>query len=109
MNYNALSKLPQADVNLRYSLTTIDGAANMKAVVSNVGNDVALMLRLIALNENGERVLPIWFTDNYISLVPNESKAIDISFDASWLAGKKVNLFIEGWNLNRKAGVLAQP
>jgi hypothetical protein len=53
-------------------------------VVTNHSSTVAFGNRLKVTNKNtGKRVLPIYMNDNYFTLLPNESKNIQIEFDES--------------------------
>jgi len=58
------------------------------------------MTRLkVVQNKSGKRVLPTFYKDNYFSMVPGETKTIDIEFENQYLDDEKVELIIEGWNL----------
>jgi len=48
--------------------------------------------------KSGERVLPAFYTDNYVSLVPNETRTITIEADASLFNGEDALVVIDGWN-----------
>jgi hypothetical protein len=47
---------------------------------------------------SGERVLPVYYTDNYISLVPNESRTFTVEADLTDLKGERALLLVDGWN-----------
>jgi mannosylglycoprotein endo-beta-mannosidase len=58
------------------------------------------MTRLMVTRANsGDRVLPIFYEDNYFSLFPGESRTISIQFAAADLAGEQPKLVVEGWNI----------
>ena len=68
--------------------------------ISNPTTNVALMIRLEVIRaRTGERVLPVYYEDNYFSLLPGESRTISIQFAAVDLAGEKPKLAVEGWNV----------
>ena len=49
----------------------------------NPGKSVALMVHLqLRRRRSGERVLPVYASDNYISLVPGESRQREFAFRA---------------------------
>ena len=70
------------------------------AKISNPTSDVALMIRLKVLkNESGERVLPVFYSDNYFSLLPGESKTVTLEFNENDWEGEQAKLMVEGWNI----------
>ncbi|HEY1790475.1 MAG TPA: glycoside hydrolase family 2 [Verrucomicrobiae bacterium] len=78
-----------------------DGQTYRLAVhISNPTPNVALMIRLKMIRANsGERILPIFYEDNYFSLFPGESRTMSIQFADSDLAGEQPKLAVEGWNV----------
>jgi hypothetical protein len=54
---------------------------------------IAFGIRLVLLNSTGERVLPVFYEDNYFSLLPGESKTVRIEGTGA------SRLRIEGWNM----------
>jgi hypothetical protein len=44
-------------------------------------------------------VLPVYYSDNYISLVPGESRTVTIEADAAALKGAAPVIAIDGWNV----------
>jgi hypothetical protein len=46
-----------------------------------------------------ERVLPVYYSDNYISLVPGESRTITIEAAAADLKGEAPRIVVDGWNV----------
>ena len=71
---------------------------HVRVQLKNTGNDVALENKLTLLNASGARILPAYYSDNYVSLLPGESKEIDIEYPASAAPGA-AQVAIRGWNL----------
>jgi len=70
------------------------------ATVQNPGKALALMVTLRLTNgKDGEDVTPVFWDDNYFSLLPGESRQITGRYDLPILAGKEVELEISGWNV----------
>jgi hypothetical protein len=96
----ALNQLPR--VRLRVS-TTVSGdeiTRHLAVKVINPTHSVALMIRLkVVRARSGERVLPIFYEDNYFSLLPGESRTVSVEFAAANLAGEPPKLAVEGWNI----------
>ncbi|MBC6110705.1 glycoside hydrolase family 2 TIM barrel-domain containing protein [Pedobacter fastidiosus] len=73
----------------------------IEVLLSNViGNPVAFFNRIALIdNETGKRILPAFYNDNYVSVLPGESKTVVVEY-----TGSQSNLAIEiyGWNVERK-------
>ena len=46
-----------------------------------------------------DRVLPVFYNDNYLSLLPGESKTILIEADSKNLGADKPQVTLDGWNV----------
>jgi len=49
--------------------------------------------------KSGEEILPVLWEDNYISLLPGESREIAAHYDQAIHAGR-LKLEVEGWNID---------
>ncbi|WP_194915454.1 discoidin domain-containing protein [Catenulispora rubra] len=79
--------------------STGDGRRQATATVRNQGSAVAAMVRLSLLDSHsGERVLPTLYEDNYLWLLPGESRTLSVSFPESALPSGKPELQVEGYN-----------
>jgi hypothetical protein len=47
----------------------------------------------------GERILPAYYSDNYVSLLPGESRAIHVEYPAAAAGGTVPALTLRGFNL----------
>lgn len=72
----------------------------IRVQVSNPTSTVALMIRLKVRREHsGARVLPVFYSDNYFSLLPGENRQVTLEFAKTSLAGESPKIFEEGWNI----------
>jgi beta-mannosidase len=53
--------------------------------------------------KTNERVLPVYCTDNYVSLLPGESRTITIEAAATNLRGDAPLVVLDGWNTTVKS------
>ena len=49
--------------------------------------------------KGGEDVVPIFWDDNYISLLPGESRQLTATFEVSALGGAAPVVEVDGWNI----------
>ena len=67
----------------------------------NPGTEVVLMTHLqLRRGNSNERVLPAYYSDNYVSLVPGESKTITIEAAKADFHGETPLVVVDGWNVS---------
>jgi hypothetical protein len=99
-----LSALPHLSLQVSTHIAAEGDARKITVSVSNPTPSVALAVRLkVVRNPSNERVLPAMYEDNYFSILPHESKTVDIRFHAVALAGETPMLVVEGWNIKQES------
>jgi hypothetical protein len=100
-DYRALDTLPQASVTATATFSGREGAETSIAVqLRNNGTTVALENKLTLMNAgDGARILPAYLSDNYISLLPGETREVDVDYPETAAGGAKPQLTLRGWNL----------
>lgn len=89
-NFKSLLSLPEAELEMVYSFKKSGSEYIGKAVVVNTGKTPALMLRLNLIgSKTGEQILPVFYQDNYFSLLPGESKSVELRFKVEDTRGEK--------------------
>ena len=100
MNYKQLDELKEVSLSPKVqSASCVEGVCNYTVEVTNDSDTPALMIRLKAQNSEGEQVLPVFWEDNYFSLMPGESKTVSLEFAAKNLNGGIPALSVEGFNI----------
>lgn len=66
--------------------------------LANTGSAPALNGKLTLVDAKGARILPAYYADNYVSLLPGERRTVEIRYPAGPVSGAKVQL--RGWNVN---------
>ncbi|HEX5422844.1 MAG TPA: LamG-like jellyroll fold domain-containing protein [Candidatus Acidoferrales bacterium] len=98
-NYRALDRLAPAQVSSTATLATHIDMTTVHVELKNTGSDVALQTKLTLLNAaDGSRILPAYYSDNYVSLLPGETREIDIEYPSK-VAKSAPELGIRGWNV----------
>ena len=78
------------------------GAGTLVVHLENTG-DVPALWNVLQLRDalTGERVIPAFYDDNYISLLPGEQKSISISIpEAEIWSTKRLSVSLEGLNVD---------
>ena len=63
----------------------------------NTGQAAALQNKLTLVHADGSQVLPAYYSDNYVSLLPGEERMVTISIPESAREGG-LRLELRGWN-----------
>jgi hypothetical protein len=75
-----------------------DGGEQLASIhLTNVGTSPALSIKLTLVDSEGDRVLPAIYSDNYIALLPGETRELQIRFPAA--APNDASVKIRGWNV----------
>jgi exo-1,4-beta-D-glucosaminidase len=95
-----LNTLPQVKLLVTSTKEEQSGKAGVRASVRNPSGSIALMVNLrITKGKGGEDLTPIFWSDNYFSLLPGEVKQVTATYDASDLDGKTAILEVGGYNI----------
>jgi hypothetical protein len=98
-SYRRLNRLPAASLSLTAKSSRTGEDVRVQVQLHNTGTVVALMDKMTLLNAaDGSRILPAYYSDNYVSLLPGESREIEIEYPAKSANGA-AKLAIRGWNV----------
>ena len=87
------------------SMSTSDGAEIVTSVtLKNTMQVPAIEAKLTMMNADGSQILPAYFSDNYVSLLPGEERTLDIRYPVAAVHGA-TTITLRGWNV--KATTLA--
>jgi beta-mannosidase len=99
-NLQDLDKLPKAFLIAKVEHYNSEGKCFLNVALHNPGPAIALMTHLQLRRQGSkERVLPVYYSDNYVSLVPNESKVITIEAAQADFKGEAPLVVVDGWNV----------
>jgi len=99
-NYKALHQLPKVALN---SKTTVKKSGDEWLLTTTLKNDTktpVLMIRLkVSGDKTGERILPVFYSDNYFSLMPGDEKIVTMRLSNKDTRGEKPGVETSGFNL----------
>jgi hypothetical protein len=76
--------------------------------LKNTGSDVALQTKLTLVDsKTGTRILPAYYTDNYVSLLPGEFRQIEVEYPVSAAGGAAPAFNLRGFNLAQRTVPIA--
>jgi len=95
-----LNKLPPVTLTLQESVKHQGSNGSVEVTLRNPGKDLAFMVHLrLTRGKGGEDVVPIIWDENYISLLPGESRQLTATYEVSALGGVAPVVEVDGWNI----------
>jgi exo-1,4-beta-D-glucosaminidase len=94
-----LEGLPDVHIAQTSSYKQEQGKVKMEATLKNTGNAVAFMVRARLVDAKGDDIVPVFWSDNYISLLPGESRTIFAEYTGTVPTTKEPGIHIDGWNV----------
>lgn len=108
-----LNKLPMVTLKASAGRSAQAGTCNIEVTLQNPSKEIALMAHVQLRRKSGERVLPVYYDSNYVSLAPGEMRTIHIEADPKDLHGEDPVVVLDGWNTtvdrSEGAGVSIEP
>ena len=99
-SYRKLVALPTAHITASVTAAHSAKTGQLHVSLKNDGPVAALQCKITLLDSvTGSRILPTYYSDNYISLLPAEGQVIDIEYP---LGKNPPKLMIRGWNLGKQ-------
>jgi hypothetical protein len=89
-------------------LTTVAGRegddALVRVTLMDLGTGPVLAAKLTLLDQQGRRILPAYYSDNYLTLLPGERHEVTIRYPG---AGRATEVSLRGWNVRPSHSVSA--
>jgi hypothetical protein len=95
-----LEKMATVTLEATVASNDAEGRRLVTVTLHNPSTNIALMTHLqLRRAHSDERVLPVFPSDNYISLVGNETRTITLEAEASAFDGEDALVVVDGWNV----------
>jgi hypothetical protein len=103
--YSGLKKMSPAQVEI---VTKQISAGKIEVTLSNPSHTpVAFFNRLSLIDaQTHDRLLPVFYSNNYVSVLPGEHKSILIDYDPVKFKNLPIALTVSGWNLKEKTYIV---
>jgi len=99
-NLQALENLAPVTLDAKANKSCTAGRCQIQVTLHNAASQVALMAHLqLRRKQSNDRVLPVFYSDNYVSLVPNEDRTITIDVAEADLKGDVPMILVDGFNI----------
>jgi exo-1,4-beta-D-glucosaminidase len=100
-DFRSLQDLPKATVKASLKTEETREQTGGHVTVENAGTGIAFLLRLRLLKQQGEtEILPVFWEDNYFSLLPGEIREVTVNVRKSDVGSAKLVLAVDGYNVS---------
>jgi len=101
-DFTQLSKLAVSSLLVSCKTTKKGGDIVIHTLLSNPTDKVAFFTSLTLNDEKGVSICPVFWDDNYFSLLPGEKREISCSVSTKIIAKTKPQLLLSGWNIKSR-------
>ena len=96
--------MPLTTLDVTHATVKKENETVHAVTITNTGKAVAFFVHVRALKEkNSDDILPVIFSDNYISLAPGESRTIECSYENKDAGNGPAYILTTAWNINTAA------
>jgi exo-1,4-beta-D-glucosaminidase len=97
-----LNSLPQVKLSVTAAATKNEQSnGGLRVMVNNPSTSVAFMAHLrLTQGQGGADVVPVFWEENYFSLLPGESREVAVSYPIRSLEGKAAVVEVDGYNVS---------
>jgi len=101
-DYTALNHLHASAVAFSYKLEEKGSNMVIHTHISNPGSKIAFFVSMTLNDNSGKSISPLFWDDNYFSLLPGEKREISCTIAKSRLKGIKPEITLTGWNVQKQ-------
>lgn len=102
-DFRLLKSLPQVTLDVTHECQTDDGITTSTVELKNPSSQIAFFIELALCDrDSGETILPVLWDDNYVSLLPGETRTVQATLATDPGQGTP-QLKINGWNTTATA------
>lgn len=102
-DFTQLRDMPKATVRIsaRFSRNAATATSTARVTLENPGKAVAFFVRLQVTGSDGGEALPVLWDDNYVSLLPGETRVLTAKYRSRDIHGAP-RIVAQGWNVARR-------
>ncbi len=100
-DFTAIYDMPKAGIHFSYDVERDGDDFVITTTLDNPSDLLAFFIELHVMNSTtGEPVLPVFWDDNYISLLPGEERVLKATVPVRDVQESQITVEMQGWNLN---------
>ncbi|WP_291098142.1 MULTISPECIES: glycoside hydrolase family 2 protein [unclassified Flavobacterium] len=105
-DFTKLNDLPKSEITTTYSIKTIGTNEELNVTLTNTNSKMAFFIHLNMTDSQNNTIFPVFWDDNYVSVLPNEKRTIKCVIPKNLVQKTKIRLVISGWNVGEQTHLL---
>lgn len=105
-DFTKLNELPKSDIGTTFSTKTIENNTELFVTLENTSAKTGFFMYLKVVDAMDNTLLPVFWEDNYVSILPNEKRTIKCTVPNNLISNGKTKLVISGWNVAEQTYLL---
>jgi exo-1,4-beta-D-glucosaminidase len=101
-DFKALNYLGPADVNVGFYHQKTNNNLIVKVKLTNFSNKTAFFMRMDLKDQEDKTIIPSFWDDNYVSLLPGDSHTYSCELPAAVSVSEEIRLVVSGWNVKEQ-------
>jgi hypothetical protein len=99
--FSSLASIRPVNVNVISKTRSAQGKNYVEVTVTNPGTTIAFFMQLKLQTAQEKSIKPAYYSDNFFSLLPGESKQVTIEYDSNVVKEKNIQLVLDSWNTSK--------
>jgi len=96
-----INRMPDSKVEVTHTISESDNKANVTVKIKNVSDKIAFFIELnLAGESSGSSILPVYWEDNYVTLLPGEERDIKGYVNRTDYSEDNIVFNFKGWNID---------
>ena len=101
-DFTTLNQLPKVKLEYKYQFEKDDKFGKVTVKVKNPSKSIAFFIYIDVMGQVHQNpILPVYWNDNYVSLLPGEEKTYTASYFLSDSDGNKPLITVQAWNVEK--------
>jgi exo-1,4-beta-D-glucosaminidase len=105
-DFTKINTMQKVSIEVEKEIVRQGAEWEVHVTLRNPSDNIAFFIELMAVKQSdGSAILPVFWSDNYVSLPPGESKTLDLKFYEKDLSGDQLQIDIQGVNLEERQAI----
>jgi len=105
-DFTKLNDLPKSEIDAKFITKTVGNNTELSVTLENTNSKLGFFINLKVVDDAGKTIFPVFWDDNFISVLPNGKRVLKCSIPKNLISNTKTHLIISGWNVNEKKYVI---
>lgn len=101
-DFTNLNNLPKSEIETKFDLKTIKNNRELNVTLENINSKLGFFIHLKVVDDAGKTIFPVFWDDNFISILPNGKKIMKCIIPENLVLNTKLHLEISGWNVKKQ-------